>query len=424
MLPEPLAFDLIHRRLEEDVRESFTDTPACVILGPRQSGKSLFVQQFKERTTLTLDDPEILQRVRANPGDFLDSFPGPLTIDEVQRAPELFLPMKMRIDRDRRPGKYLLTGSTNIFSLPKIADSLAGRLEVFDLLPLSQAELNRSPKRNFVDVLMDGKATPEAFASLTAPSEGSHTAVADVVQRIERGGFPEPTRRSPKRRAAWYSSYLRTMLERDVRDIANIEGLHQLPRLLALIAARQASSFNLNSLSQEIGISYTTLRRYLDILKSIFLVQEVRPWSSNLSSKIVKSPKVYLVDSCLTCQLLKLDAAELNQNPNRLGPVLEGFVANELARLRAYSESKPTLLHLRSIRSQEVDFVLESSDGVVAGVEVKASRNLMPTDYSGMKFLEELAEDQFAGGVILYGGDEIKPISPRITALPYRALWS
>lgn len=404
---------MIQRFATKEVGEALEDTPVVLVHGPRQSGKSTLSQSFSNRRYITLDDPVPLERAKNDPAAFLDTYGWPLTIDEIQRAPELFLPIKAAVDRERKPGKYLLTGSANVLALPKIADSLAGRMAIVDLLPFSQAEVENKASA-FVD---------QAFAG-ELPKMGRHEN-GDLMERMAKGGFPEPSlRSSAARRDAWYASYVRTLLERDVRDLANIEALAQLPRVLRLLAARAGETLNVVSLARDTGIPNTSLHRYLDLLKAVFLLQTVPAWSSSHETRLTKTPKTYMVDTGLLCYLDNLSPAALKDDPLRLKPVLENFVAMELKKMALASELRPDLYHLRTVRQLEVDFVLEGRGGSVVGVDLKPAATLNPSDADGLRFLNELAGDDFKGGIVLYLGSEIEPLDRNILAMPISALWS
>lgn len=392
------------------------DTPVVLVHGPRQVGKSTLAQRVSERsgrrTAVTLDDPEPLALAKQNPGEFLHAFPPPVTIDEVQRAPELFLPIKAWIDRKREPGSFLLTGSANVLLLPKMADSLAGRMEVVDLFPLAQAEIEGAVS-NLVDRLFDAEFHP---GDLKGKPDALPT-------RLITGGFPEPVTRKPNRRQAWFQAYLRTILDRDVRDLANIEGLTQLPRLLGLLAARSGQTLNVSGLSRDTGIAHTTLTRYLDLLRALFLLQLVPAWSIEADARFTKTPKAYLVDSGLMCHLERFDERALTDR-DRFGRVLENFVATELARLIDRSETRPFLTHLRTVKLKEVDFVLDAQSHGVVGIEVSPNRSVHPDDFQGLRFLSELAGDRFRRGILLYAGEEVRPVGKDLWALPVEALWA
>ena len=406
---------MIDRFARQPLSEALSDTPVVLIHGPRQSGKSTLGQALEtNRTYVTLDDPIALSLARRDPKAFLETYPSPVMIDEVQRAPELFLAIKLNVDRDRRPGKFLLTGSANVLNLPKLADSLAGRMEIIDLLPFSQSELEDRPS-NFVDSVFE-----ESFVPRFDKED-----IKGLIDRMLRGGFPEPSLRSSQsRRDAWFTNYVRTLLERDVKDVANIDGLAQMPLLLRLLAARAGQTLNAAGLATETGIPYTSLKRYLSLLETIFLLRLVNTWSTDRSRILTKAPKAYLVDTGLLCYLGNLSAKALLDDPLRLKPVLENFVALELQKQCSFGESKPWVLHLRTIRHLGVDFVLESRQGEVVGIQVKSGTTLHEDDADGLRFLRDLAGDKFVRGVVLYCGSEIQPLDAKITGIPIGALWA
>ena len=405
---------MVRRRLIKKLRDALSDNPVAMIVGPRQAGKSTLVEELTDREYITLDDPVILEQITTNAGDVLDSFPGAVTIDEVQRAPKILLPIKLRVDRNRTAGRYLLTGSANVLTLPKVSESLAGRMEVLDLLPLTQAEIE-GHDGNFIDRIF----SDDPIQAGTWPEED------DLIERVVRGGFPQPAlARRADRRRDWADSYIRTLLDRDVRDLANIEGARQFPQIFRLLAARNGGTLNVDSLSRDTGIPSTTVRRYIDLMAKMFLLQQVPAWSGNMSTRFVKAPKVYLCDSLLTSHLLHIEASHLKQDRLRLGPILEGFVANELARLQTYSDVRPWLHHLRTVRQKEVDFVLELGDRKIVGIEVKSSRSLSPSDSHGLEYLQSLDPDRFHRGVILYDGHRTVRINKHIIGLPMAALWN
>ena len=394
--------------------EALGDTPVVLIHGPRQSGKSTLGQNLEpDRKYVTLDDPIALNLARRDPRAFLEAHPAPVMIDEVQRAPELFMAIKLQVDRDRKAGKYLLTGSANVLNLPKLADSLAGRMEIVDLLPFSQGELELTSE-SFVDQVFQDRFEPFF----------DQEDLRGVVDRIVRGGFPEASMRSSQsRRDAWFANYVRTLLERDVKDVANIDALAQMPLLLRLLAARSGSTLNAAGLATETGIPYTSLKRYISLLETIFLVRLVNTWSSDRSRILTKAPKAFMVDTGLLCYLANLDARSLLGDSLRLKPVLENFVAMELQKQCSFGEVKPWLLHLRTIRHLSVDFVLESRRGDVVGIQVRANSTLHEDDAEGLRYLRELVGPSFVRGIVLYTGNEIQPLDERIIGVPISSLW-
>ncbi len=408
---------MIRRAAEQLVTEALADTPVVLVHGPRQAGKSTLAREVAAIAGnirhITLDDPIPLDLASRDPAGFIAANPGPILIDEIQRAPGLFLAMKAAVDRDRKPGRFLLTGSANVLALPKVADSLAGRMAVVDLLPFSQSEIE-GVNNTAVDDLFD----PDFEFSLP-------TSEPKLADRITLGGYPEPFGRSSSaRRDAWFSDYLRTILERDVRDLANIEGLTQLPRLLSLIASRIGDPLNVVGLARETGIPNTSLHRYIDLLKAVFLLQMVPAWSNDPDARLTRTAKAYMVDTGLLSYLVNVTPKNLNRNEFLFGRLVENLVALELLKLSQASDLRPTLYHLRTVKHLQVDFVLEARGGALVGIDVHPSAGLVPSDADGLRYLREIAPDQFSRGIILYLGEEIVPFGDGIFGVPISMLWS
>lgn len=396
------------RALESSIREALTDTPVVMIVGARQVGKSTLAQTLSD-AHFTLDDLTTLAAAQTDPVGFVQGLPDGVLLDEVQRAPDLVLALKASVDRDRRPGRFLLTGSANVLTLPRVADSLAGRMSVHHLWPLAQGELNATGA-NFVTTVF----------SDTWPSG---TEAANLETRVLRGGYPEVLTRSERRRDAWFEAYLRTLMERDVRDLSRISGVTQLPRLLSLLAARSGNLLNASDLARDAGLNNMTVTRYVDLLRALFLVDTLPAWATNASKRLIKAPKVYVPDSGLAAHLLGVTAATIERDRRTFGPLLEGFVVSELARLTGWSKPQAALFHYRTAGGQEVDAVLEARGGRVVGVEVKASASVTSGDFGGLRALQEDAGSRFYRGVVLYTGDRAVPFGDGLMALPVGALW-
>jgi predicted AAA+ superfamily ATPase len=406
------------RGLQAKVVAALADTPVVLINGPRQSGKTTLAQAVAagrpDAVYRTLDDAATLAAAAADPAGFVRQDTAMLVVDEVQHVPELFRAMKLEVDRDRRPGRFLLTGSANVLLLPKLSESLAGRMEILTLEPLAQAEVAGGNtdliQRLFAGKDLPGKAWPSGDSSL--------------VRRIVAGGYPEAmTRRDPVRRDAWFGAYVTAILQRDVRDLAHIEGLTEMPRLLALLAARTAGLLNVAELSRDAGIPHNTLKRYLTLLQTTFLVRLLPAWSRNLGKRLTKAPKLHLNDTGLACHLLQTDTDRLAGHPAHWGRLVETFVLNELLRHATWSPFQVRASHFRAATGQEVDLVLEDTQGRILGVEVKASATLRGDDLNGLKTLAALSGDTWAGGAIFYGGDTPLPFGPGLRACPIASLW-
>ncbi|RYF78172.1 MAG: ATP-binding protein [Comamonadaceae bacterium] len=404
---------LITRHLAPLLRESLLDTPAVLVNGPRQCGKTTLVKQFSGTVPyLTLDDPNLLAAALHDPLGFVRPLDRAV-IDEVQRAPQLLLALKLSIDQDRRPGRFLLTGSANLMALPQIADSLAGRIALHTLLPLSQAELQGRPS----DFLQRAATQNWPLAHAAKPDS------ADFVAHVLAGGYPEMRQRpSPARRQAWARAYIQTLVERDVRDVAQVEHLSQIPRLLDVAALHAGQLFNASQIGAQLNLSTKTVDRYLGILEKLFLVQRVPAWSRNELSRLVKTPKLHFLDAGLQATLTRLNPELVRSQRERWGATLETWVHAELRKNLSLDSEGWQLAHYRDKDQVEVDFVLESPQRQVIGIEVKAAATVQAGDFKGLKRLQNVAGLDFVSGVLLYDGTQVLPFGPGLWAVPLAAL--
>lgn len=407
------------RHIAPLLTESLADTPVVVINGARQSGKSTLVQGLSSnkdqlRRYLTLDDAVVLNAAKSDPAGFIEGLQGPITLDEVQRAPELFLPIKAAVDRNREPGRFLLTGSADVMLLPGLADSLAGRMAVLSLWPLSSAELSDSPGLNRADALFAAD-----WSGLSMPLCDRDALMA----RWLAGGFPDAVARSNlARRTAWFDAYVQAMLQRDLRDLANIEQLTEIPNLLHLLATRSATLLNFAELSRTAGISQTSLKRYFALLEMLFLVVRLPSWQRNPGKRWVKAPKVFLPDSGLLCHLMAATPARLTAQPNLMGGVAESWVLSELLKHLAFTKEGLTLWHYRTQTHLEVDFILENRQGQICGIEVKASTTVDSKDFKGLRHLKDTEPAIFKHGIVLYTGRELLSFGEGLWAVPM-SMW-
>ncbi len=399
--------------------DALTDTPVVLLNGPRQSGKSTLAQWLAREKYpadyITLDDIATLAAAKEAPQDFIDNLTGPVIIDEAQRAPELFLAIKRAVDRDRRPGRFLLTGSTNILFLPKLANYLVGRLEIITLHPFSQSELTGCD-RNFIDDVFSDKLdiqpkTPEKWSQL--------------AEKILRGGYPEAIQRgTPERRKSWFGAYISTIIQREVRDLSQINGLTHLPRLLGLIAARSAGLLNYAELSRTLAIPQTTLKRYLAVLAATFIIDAVPAWSANLGKRLVKAPKMVFGDTGLLGYFRDLTGERLGRDSDQKGVFLENFVIEELRKQITWSAVQPGLYHFRTQTGREVDVVLEKTIGDIVGIEIKSRSTVNKRDFKGLEMLAESLGDKFIRGILLYTGEHTLKFGEKLWAIPAQAMWN
>ncbi len=405
---------LFPRRIEPRVVEAMSDTPVVLLAGPRQAGKTTLVRQVAGRGLryLTLDDERTLLAARQDPVGLIRSLDRAV-IDEVQRAPQLLLAIKKSVDEDRRPGRFLLTGSANLMALPTVADSLAGRMETLTLLPLSQGEIEGA-SANWLDCVYAGQI-PRLRPLARAPS---------LVDRVLRGGYPEALARpTSRRRVTWARQYLDALIQRDVREVAQVDHLDRMSRFLNALAQVAGQMCNYTRLAGEVGLDGKTAAKYVGILEQMYLLRRVDVWARNRLNRIVKTPKLHFIDSGLLSALLDLSAEEVASDRTRFGNVLETFVFGELLKHATTAEGDYRVLYYRDSDKVEVDLVIESAAGQLVGVEVKAAATIKESDLRGLRKFAGLAGGQFKMGVLLYDGDDTLPLGDGLWAAPLATLW-
>ena len=405
---------LYPRWIEPRIDEALQDTPVVLLAGPRQSGKTTLVRHIAEQGLhyLTLDDELTLLSAREDPVGLIRNLERAV-IDEIQRAPELLLAIKKSVDEDRRPGRFLLTGSANLMALPTVADSLAGRMETLMLLPLSQSEIENRPA-NWIDRVFAGDI----------PASRSPVFGAELVERVLRGGYPEALARSTeKRRSAWVRQYINAILQRDVRDIAEIDKLDQLPRFLSALAQSAGQMCNYSGLGSQVGLDGKTVSRYIGVFEQLYLLKRIDVWAHNRLKRVVKTPKLQFIDAGLLASLMAVHGRDVQTDRIRYGHVVESFVFGELLKHTTTSENDYQLLYYRDADRFEVDVVIENHAGQLLGVEVKAAATVRANDLRGLKKLASQAGNQFLAGVLLYDGDETLPLGDKLWAAPLSTLW-
>ena len=408
------------RKLSGRVLFSLKRNPVVFLNGPRQSGKTTLVRELARNEYpaeyLSFDSVTHMEAAYASPESFLGRRSGPVIIDEVQLVPDLFRALKIVVDEarlgegGRSNGMFLLTGSANIMVLPKLSDSLVGRMSVRTLYPFSACEVF-SAEGDF----------PERLFSADFADLGKGPALSEA---IESATFPEISGKPAREREEWFDGYLTTILQRDVRTVAELEKIGTLPRLLRVLAARAGKLMNDAEIARDVGLNPVTSKSYRGILQAMFLSFDVGPWYRNVGKRLVKSSKGYIVDTLLLCHLLDRDFEGPSARwSDFYGHAVENFVASELRKLLSFSDTRADLFHFRTADGKEVDFVLERPDGSVAGVEVKASKRVVSADFKGMEALRNLTKDDFVCGVVLYSGEEVVPFGERFLAVPFSALW-
>lgn len=407
------------RKLVDGVLFGLKNHPIVFLNGPRQAGKSTLVRRLSQKAYpaeyVSFDNATQMAAAALSPTSFLTQRKKPLIIDEVQMVPALFRALKLVVDelrlenKQRSNGRFLLTGSANIMPLPKLSDPLVGRMSVKTLYPFAACEvfggagdfLTRLFK---VDFAFEGKRPlNEAVCAAT---------------------FPEISGKGTHERSDWFEGYLTTLLQRDVRMLAELEKITLLPTLLRILATRAGNLMNDAEIARDIGLNPVTSKSYRAILQAMFLTFEVRPWYRNIGKRLVKSPKGYLIDTLLLCHLLDWDLENIKvRKPDLYGHIIENFVATELLKLLSFSNLRAELLHFRTSDGKEVDFVLERPDGSIAGIEVKSSDHVDQTDFKGLSILQELAKKDFVCGIVLYDGKDCVPFGEKLFAVPLACLW-
>lgn len=409
---------MFKRLLCTKIEEALEDTPVILISGARQTGKTTFCQQLKDEglftgASVTLDDPSVLAAARSDPMGFLLSLGENVIIDEVQRAPELFLSLKKIID-DNRNRRVILTGSADVMLHPKIADSLAGRIETHRLWPLSISEINGT-ESSFLKKMLSDKSD---FQPLT-------TNWSEVIGMIRRGGYPEVVKRkSDTRRAKWLESYLESLLLKDIRDLANIDGLLQIPKILNLLSVRIGSTVNMSDVARLAGVKSTSFQRYMALLEQIFLIVKIPAWTPNGEGQFVKSPKIFLNDTGLLCQLSE-DGENLLSDRTKAGHLLENFVSMEIKKQISWFDQPLKLMHFSMHKGAEVDLVIEDRKKQLYGIEIKSKASLKQEDFKGLKKLAELCGRKFKKGLVFYTGEHVLSGfgGKNLHALPINNLW-
>lgn len=404
------------RHLTPRLREALGDTPAILIHGSRQSGKTTLARAVGEPRGyryVSFDDEAVLTAARSDPIGFVSRLPAKTILDEVQRIPEIFTSLKAVIDERRTAGRFILTGSANVLLVPRLADSLAGRMGLLRLHPLTQCEIgSRQPR--FIDALFAGRFRTDISERLGR----------DLAGRIVAGGYPAAlARRTAARRSAWYRDYVETQIQRDVRDLARIHSLNALPRLLALAASHTATLINVADLSAPLELTRQTIHDYVTLLERVFLLDRLPAWHTNRLTRLVKRPKLHIGDTGIACALLGIDAATLDRDRTVLGPMLETFVFQELRRQASGRPTPVEFFHFRDRDDFEVDIVLEQGHSAIAGIEVKAAATVKEVDLRGLRKLRDAAGRHFAAGVVLYDGTATIAFGDGLYAVPLRALW-
>lgn len=407
---------ILPRTLAAAIRIALADTPVVCLVGPRQSGKTTLAQILDTRRRfVSLDDLDYRRTAQDDPHGFLAELPDFVAIDEIQKAPDLLSAIKISVDRDRRPGRFLLTGSANLLQIPTVTESLAGRMEIQLLHPLTEAEKERRPG-NFLRAFLNGDLRSTRPADLRQPGLG-------LPERLVLGGYPEVLGRSPERARQWHRNYLGQIIERDVRDVARVRQPIEVLRLLEALAIRPAATLNVSRLANGLDFRRETVLHYLSVLERLFLIRRLPAWHSSESKRLVKSPKVHLLDSGLTATLAGRTTEDWLENRAAMGGLLETFVVQQLIAQAAWTDPDLRFWHYRDRDQAEVDLVI-TRRRKVWGIEIKAGSAVEPRDARGLSRLAAVCGDQFEGGIVLYTGEGVWRLGdPRLHSVGVQELW-
>ena len=396
------------------VEAALSDTRVVLISGPRESGKTTLAADFASDKVpfLTLDDAGALRSAIDDPVGYVRGLDRAV-IDEIQRAPDLLLAIKGLVDDDKTPGRFLLSSTANLSTVSKVTESLAGRMEVIRLLPLSQAEI-LGGKTGFID---------RAFARKRPTTD--HMIVGDeFVENVLSGGYPKAlaqTRRS--RKLDWYRSYLDAIVQRDVRDVAEIEQLAVMPKLISMLANRSGQLINYSGIAADLDINHVTTKKYMGVFESLYLVHTLHPWYTDSLKRLIRSPKFHFLDSGLLAAMRNVSLDVVRKDKPAFGAILETFVFSELQKIASWSDQHCAFSHFRDKEMNEVSFVLENYGGEVVGIQVKFSATVSTRDFSGLRKLAGACGKKFVQGMVLYDHDKVVPFGENMYAAPLSCLW-
>lgn len=405
------------RYCEAKIMEALADTPVVIISGPRQAGKTTLAKQLRldSGVYITLDDITQYDAAKHDPIGFVRNLATKprIIIDEVQRVPDLFLAIKQGVDENRVPGKYLLTGSSNALMLPALSDSLAGRMEIINLLPLTTCEIEGVPS-TFLDKILNG-AVPESSSTRIRKR---------LINKILSGGFPEPfARKKQERRVMWYQQYIKSLIQKDLKDLGKIEHIEIMPKLVRLLASQVGQLTNYTEIANKLGISHPTVSHYVNLLEQLYIFESLPAWHKNESKRLVKTPKMHIVDSGLLCSLKRITEEKIAANPHIYGYLLENYVFNEIKRMATWHEEPIEFSYYRDKDKVEVDLILETYSGDLVGIEIKASATVTSSDFNGLRRLQQLTGKQFLMGIVLYDGDHSTLHGEKLYSAPIGCLW-
>ena len=413
---------LIHRNITSSILDAMSDTPVILIQGARQVGKSTLIKMLSDQIDsmqVTFDDPTILAAARADPLSFVDQYPaGVLAIDEVQLFPEILRAIKLRVDENRRSGRFLLTGSANLLHTSGANESLAGRIETVILYPFSQGEIN-GRQEDFISRIIND--TPNQ-----ALRQSSDLSRADYAAAVAAGGYPDVFTRSSRRRRTYYQNYLSSILDHDAVELSSLKHLGRLHDLVSVLSGQTSSEFVAAGVAKLVQIPETSISAYIRLLKDLYLINELSSWGRNITHRAVSRKKVSIVDTGLAAYLNGVDEKALADpmHGEALGALLESFVVSELFKQRTWSSEDYSIYHYRDRDKREINIIIELYDGRIIALEIKASQSASSKDFNGIRTIKDAMNDRFVCGLVLYTGADTLPFGDKLFAVPISTIWN
>jgi hypothetical protein len=400
---------------KQSVKHALETRRIVMLAGARQCGKTTLAKEICSEDTLylTLDDAGLRESAENDPNSFVKHTSRTLIIDEIQLVPSLILALKKAVDEDTRPGQFLITGSANLQSLPTVKESLAGRLTKIRLRPLSQGEIRT--------------ATP---SFLTYAFNQTFEYKSDLVSRDQlidialKGGYPEALLLENRDRRKWFRDYINTLLERDLKDIANIQNINIMRALVKVLSSWSSKFMDISQIASGMAVGRPTISSYINALETLYLVERVYPWIKTDYARVGKQDKIFMTDSGLMAGFLGWKPDQVKYDSDRLGKLIETFAFNELATIIDVQDGEYELYHYRDREKREIDFIIEREDGALLAIEIKASSVVYKKNFQHIEwFQQNVAKDRPCIGIVLYSGEHVLPFGPNKWAVPFGLLW-
>ncbi len=395
------------RAIREELEEYLKYFPVLLISGARQVGKSTLALHLGIENYITLDDINIYEMAKNDPKGFIENLQKPVIIDEAQRLPQLMITIKEYIDKERINGEFVLTGSASLKGFKDISDSLAGRIGIVELYPLSLKEKSQK-EQNIIDIF--GGSLDEYILKKYE---------SDISQDIIDGGYPEIVKiDSQKAKYLWFSSYIRTYIESDARELANIRNLDKFIKMYRLCMIRSGNMFNKNELQKEAGLDNRTFDSYFAIMEHTYQMHKLQPFFKNQLKRLIKTPKIYATDTGVLNHLLQINSKEELETSHYKGDIVETFIYDELLKANSSALQKVGLYYYRTTDKKEIDFILDYGQKVIA-IEIKTSKSVSKSDFKHIYHLQKELPKFFDKGIVIYGGDTLLRLDEKMYAVPF-----